>query len=639
MLATGTLSPQALATAFSDHSRMDVGLGELLLAHGEITGDALGEARSQQYDAGHADFQNFPPDPRLIDVIGAARCLRQGLLPWRRVAGGTLIATHRPEHFAAESRTLPADLHPAIMVLCSEEELHRTLLQQRGHHLAQAAEFRVSPDESCRFWYAAGPRAAVVAFLAVLLVTALVAPLALLAALTLWTVGWMVLGTALKLTAALVQARALRQRPEPDIPTIARLPVVSILVPLYRETEIMARLIERLSRLDYPRALLDICLVTEADDILTREMLHRTHLPRWMRCVTVPAGTLKTKPRALNFALDFCRGSIVGVYDAEDAPAPDQIRKVVDHFHSRGADVASVQGVLDFYNTDTNWLSRCFTIEYAGWFRVILPGMARMGLPVPLGGTTLFFRRTALEALGGWDAHNVTEDADLGLRLARHGYRTEFLDSITEEEANCRAWPWVRQRSRWLKGYAMTWASHMRNPARLWRQLGGWGFAGMQVLFLGTLSQFAFAPLLWSFWGLMLGFGHPLAGILPSGGMTVLVGLFVAAELVNLGVGAFGLSRAGKLRLLAWLPTLHVYFPLASMASYNALWEMASRPFFWDKTRHGLFEPPQADPDAEEIIAKVHAQLHPDDAVVSRQEKAQRRRGEGAPRTRSRYGS
>ena len=145
--------------------------------------------------------------------------------------------------------------------------------------------------------------------------------------------------------------------------------------------------------------------------------------------------------------------------------------------------------MLDFYNTGANWLARCFAVEYATWFRLILPGLARLGLVVPLGGTTLFFRRDALERLGAWDAHNVTEDADLGLRLARHGYRTELIATVTGEEANCRTWPWVRQRSRWLKGYAMTWAAHMRAPVALWRDLGTRRFVGVQVLFLGTLVQ------------------------------------------------------------------------------------------------------------------------------------------------------
>ena len=180
---------------------------------------------------------------------------------------------------------------------------------------------------------------------------------------------------------------------------LMRLPVVSLLVPMFREEDIAARLIARLGRIDYPRELLDVILVLEERDRQTHTALARADLPPWMRIVTVPDGPLRTKPRAMNFALDFARGSIVGVYDAEDAPHPDQINQIVRRFYEAPPDVACLQGVLDYYNARTNWLSRCFTVEYASWFRVILPGLQRLGLPLPLGGTTLFMRREALETL------------------------------------------------------------------------------------------------------------------------------------------------------------------------------------------------------------------------------------------------
>ena len=347
------------------------------------------------------------------------------------------------------------------------------------------------------------------------------------------------------------------------------------------------RLIRRLDALDYPRELLDICLVVEADDRLTRETLAGADLPHWMRQVTVPGGAVRTKPRALNFALDFCRGSIIGVYDAEDAPEPGQIRKIVHRFAERGPSVACLQGVLDFYNPRENWLARAFAIEYATWFRIMLPGLEKMGLAVPLGGTTLFFRRAALEELGGWDAHNVTEDADLGIRLARHGYRTELIDTVTKEEANCRPWPWVKQRSRWIKGYAMTWGVHMRAPGRLLDELGPRKFLGVQALFLGTLSQFLLAPFLWSFWLLALGLPHPLIGILPPAAFWLLGGIFFFSEILTIAVGMMAVADDEHRFLMKWVPTLHVYWPLASVAAMKGMFEIATKPFYWDKTSHG----------------------------------------------------
>ena len=346
----------------------------------------------------------------------------------------------------------------------------------------------------------------------------------------------------------------------------------------------------RLSRLDYPRDRLDVLLAVEADDTLTRDALAAADLPPWMRIIVMPDGQVRTKPRALNIALDHCRGSLIGIYDAEDAPDPDQIRKVVDRFHSRGPEVACLQGMLDYYNPRTNWMSRCFTIEYAGWFRLMLPGIARMGLVVPLGGTTLFFRRQVLEDLGGWDAHNVTEDADLGIRLARHGYRTEVIETVTGEEANCRVLPWVRQRSRWIKGYMVTWAVHMRAPRLLWRQIGPRRFFGFQVMFLGSILQSLLAPLLWSFWIMALGLPHPLAAALPPALPGALVTLFLLAEAVNISLGIIALRRSGHRLSPLWAFTLQAYFPLAAFAAYKGLWETLHRPFYWDKTHHGLYD-------------------------------------------------
>ena len=184
----------------------------------------------------------------------------------------------------------------------------------------------------------------------------------------------------------------------------------------------------------------------------------------------------------------------------------------------------------------------------------------------------------------------MTEDADLGLRLARHGYRTDFVDTVTGEEANCRALPWIKQRSRWLKGYMMTWAIHMRDPVLLWRQLGPWRFFGVQVLFLGTIAQFLLSPIAWTFWLVPFGLDHPLLAALPPAAVWAMVTIFLLSEAANLAIGILGLRRSGQRLSLLWVPTMKLYFPLASLAGYKGLWELATRPFYWDKTTHGLFD-------------------------------------------------
>jgi len=391
----------------------------------------------------------------------------------------------------------------------------------------------------------------------------------------------------LRTIAAISGLRSAR-RPVLKSPSPQLVPVVSLLVPLLREADISGHLIDRLSEIRYPADRLDICLVVEADDKATEAALERRGLPPGFRVVVVPSGRIRTKPRALNYALDFCRGDIIGIYDAEDAPEPDQIFLVIAQFASAPEDIVCLQGRLTFYNADQNWLSRCFAIDYAAWFGVILPGLVRLGFAIPLGGTGLFFRRAALEELGRWDAHNVTEDADLGIRIARRGWRAEMVDTTTGEEANCRTGAWIRQRARWLKGYGLTYAVHMRRPLRLWRDLGMKRFLGFQILFLGTLSLFLLAPFLWSFWLVLFGLPHPLADVLPAWGLRMVVALFLFSEAVNLWIGVQGVLRNGDAWLVKWVPTTILYFPLAALASYRAVADLILRPFFWDKTVHGV---------------------------------------------------
>lgn len=594
LVRQGDLSPDHLLAALAIQPRESGLLGDILVSRGWTSSEALASALALQRGVERADLGREPPDPRLVDLLGAPGCIRLGALPWKRAGAATIVAVRDIARAEADRPEIEAALGRVLFALAAPHEIEETLVGLRGAALSRFAEHRVPASESVRGL----PRRIVRVVLGSLVLAGLAAyaaPTATLAALTGWAVLALLLTSMLRAIAALIQLwhahfRTSRFASVRTAPAGHTFPVVSLLVPLFREREVAGRLVQRLSRLDYPEERLDICLVVEEDDTLTRETLARSALPPSMRQIVVPRGTVRTKPRALNYALDFCRGSIVGVYDAEDAPAPDQLKRVVQRFRDRPPEVACLQGVLDFYNARTNWLSRCFTIDYATWFRIILPGIARMGLVVPLGGTTLFFRRAALDRLGGWDAHNVTEDADLGLRLARHGYSCELIDSVTDEEANCRVIPWIRQRSRWLKGYAMTWISHMRAPRKLLRDLGPWKFLGVQVLFLGTLSTFLLAPLVWSFWLLPLGLPHPLAGVVPWWLFVTLGTALLLTEIVNVAAGALAVATPKHRWLIPWVPTMHFYHPLGAIASWKALFEMVVRPFYWDKTQHGLFD-------------------------------------------------
>lgn len=609
LLEDGAVSPGNLLKAVVIRDRQQARLGDTLLAHGWVTEAALSHALSRQWRASVIDLIASPPDPRLIDALTPDWCLRHATLPWRRVGGVTYFATARPEAFDALAAQLPKDFGPVRLLISQETTLHEAVLRLRRRSLIRSAENQVPESESCRpkkrSWRS---KLTMPTLLLMASILCLLWPAEAIIAVTLWTL-LSLMGAGLFKVLALHAAFKITRTQDAHSKDLAHLkatpdalvnplPVISVIVPLYRESDIAERLIARLARLDYPRELTDILLAVEESDQQTRTALQGHQLPAWMRVVTVPDGPLRTKPRALNYAMNFARGSIVGIWDAEDRPAPDQLHRVARRFDTAPNDLACVQGSLDYYNPRHNWMSRCFTIEYASWFRVLLPGVSKLGLVVPLGGTTLFFRRDLLEQIGGWDAWNVTEDADLGVRLVRRGLRTEMLDSTTMEEANCRPLPWIRQRSRWLKGYAMTWAVHMRNPLKLLQDLGPKRFVFFQIQFLGTFSQFLLAPVLWSFWLLALGFPHPLREpLIALGGNGAMAGLFVlslVSEIINAVIACIGLRRSSHRGIAPWVATMPVYFPLACFAAWKAFYEIIAKPFYWDKTTHGVCE---ADPE------------------------------------------
>ncbi|WP_245220413.1 glycosyltransferase [Ruegeria sp. HKCCSP335] len=589
LLEIGAITRSQLDHALSQQTRQNAPLGEILVGEGYATRQDVLSALSAQSGWQIADLEQIPPMPELSGLMPVDFWLKHNVIPWMRIGPLVLVATARPDRFATVTAEMRECEYAVIPVLAASDQIDRTIARQFSGSLARSAETRVDPAQSCRNWTLRSRVGPSVALLCVLGLFAMFPAFGLLAVLGM-AVGTLSLFAAFRMAGTLAYLwHRLRTQPDHTEAAITlRQPCVSIMVPLYKEREIANALVQRLQRLTYPKALLDVILVLEEKDDVTRNALAQVSLPNWIRIVEVPElNGLTTKPRAMNYALDFCRGDFVGVWDAEDAPQPDQIERVVAHFTQAAPDVVCLQGVLDYYNPRTNWRSRCFTIEYNSWFRVILPGIARMGLVVPLGGTTFFFRRDKLLELGGWDAHNVTEDADLGVRLYRAGYRTEMVDTTTYEEANFRAWPWVKQRSRWLKGFMVTYLVHMRSPQKLWRDLGGARFLGLQAFFLGTLGQFLLAPVLWVFWLSSLGLANPMDNIVPHSTSTALIGLFLMAEGLSIGVGLIAVSARERRFLLPWVPTMFLYFPLGVIAGYKALWELATNPFFWDKTQHG----------------------------------------------------
>jgi glycosyltransferase XagB len=381
----------------------------------------------------------------------------------------------------------------------------------------------------------------------------------------------------LRYAAALAPRRVEGLSGNPDADDI--LPLYTILCPAYREARALPGLIEALDRLDYPRERLDVIVLTERGDAPTRSAVESSAKTRdWVRIIEAPAAGPKTKPKALNAGLAAARGDLLTVYDAEDRPDAKQLRAAAAAFANGDGRLACVQAPLAAYNGAEHWIAGQFALEYNIQFGYMMPLLARLGWPILLGGTSNHFRTSILRRHFGWDSYNVTEDADLGLRLARAGLRTGIIAPPTHEEAPIGLRAWRRQRTRWIKGHLVTWLVHMRRPGDLLRELGLWRFIGMQLsLGGGLLSSFVHGPLL------ILA----LAGLASGQRWETLTALLIgygAAWACALRAASNDKDR----RILTRALTAPLYWPLQSWAALCALWELPHAPHIWAKTEHGL---------------------------------------------------
>ncbi|MBV9816772.1 MAG: glycosyltransferase [Solirubrobacterales bacterium] len=367
------------------------------------------------------------------------------------------------------------------------------------------------------------------------------------------------------------------------------LPVYTVLVPVYREANVVADLIANLGALDYPEEKLEVLVLLEADDHETIAAARAARPPSSVRLVIVPDAAPKTKPKACNVGLTLARGELLVIYDAEDRPDPDQLRKAVAAFREAGPRTVCVQARLRYWNASANLLTRMFGLEYGYWFGAMLPGLDRLRMPIPLGGTSNHFRIGALRELGGWDPHNVTEDADLGLRAAVEGYRVGVIDSSTDEEACGELRAWIRQRTRWIKGYMQTALVHTRHPVQLLRDVGPLDALGFLLLIAGTPLTFLLAPLLWAGTASWYAFGEPHLPLVNNGifWMIAMIDL-IAGNVIMIGLNMIAAVHDRGWRWAPFAVLNPFYWVLHSWASWRALIQLIRNPFYWEKTPHGL---------------------------------------------------
>ena len=376
------------------------------------------------------------------------------------------------------------------------------------------------------------------------------------------------------------------------------LPSYTVLVPAYDEPEVVGDLLGAMAALDYPRDKLQVLLLLEADDDVTIAAAEAVPENEVITVLLVPPADPRTKPKACNYGLHFATGEIVTIYDAEDLPDPLQLRRVIAAFADLDDSVACVQAKLAFHNASQNLLCGWFTVDYGLWFGYLLPGLMRSDSPIPLGGTSNHLRRSVIDEIGAWDPFNVTEDADLGVRIAETGYRTAVIDSVTLEEANSDAINWIRQRSRWYKGYLQTWLVHIRRPVRLWRAIGTISFIRFTLLLAGTPIIAVLNLVFWlitAMWFL----GQPvlitavfpwyvyfpaLISLLFGNGATIYMNLIAIRED----------DRADLLVPVLMIPP---YWLMMSIASAKGCYQLIRNPSYWEKTFHGLAVKPADQPE------------------------------------------
>ncbi|WP_243375628.1 glycosyltransferase [Microvirga solisilvae] len=569
--------PQVLRDAAMIAEISGVSADEALLKHGLVEEEVFYRALANEL---HLPFLSAP---RLAKGARYPESILTGVAPLAR--GSTFVTAPQGRMLAHLLRSRQPARNLAIT---APSFLEKAVLSSQGRLIAHRAAFALSESAPGQSYHggASIPQIAGACVIALLVSFFLVfSPSISLSFCALLLSPLFLCIVVLRLAASLVSnpLRPILHNRADD----ASLPVYTIIIALYRERRVVSRLIAALKRLDYPSAKLDIKLVLESDDHETPVALNAIDLPGNITIITAPPGQPRTKPRALNVALPLARGRFITVYDAEDMPDPDQLRMAVATFSPLPRNVACLQARLTIDNTDDSWLTRLFTIEYAALFDVFNPGLAEIGSPIPLGGTSNHFRTDILKSIHGWDAWNVTEDADLGLRLARLGYGVSDLPSSTLEEAPITFKAWLMQRTRWMKGFMQTGICHSRNPISCLSQFGFWKFYASFSLTAGAVLSALLYPfctgLLFAMW--LLDHAHtPWSALWYAGSLT----LFCAGVASIFIPACIALHRRRLWRLLPWVLMLPFYYVLVSLAAWRGLWELATAPFRWNKTSHGL---------------------------------------------------
>lgn len=596
LVSAGKLDAAGVRTALAQQRRTGDRLGHILLSLGYVQPEVLAETLATQLRLPYVEPRRVRAPGAAAGLLPEGLCRRHRLLPLEALDEQLVVAMADPLDVEASRALVDASPLPVRVVVASDTTIASGLERTYAAHYTDISTtqlIRRRPDESAHRVLTGAQRLALALALAALTLGLIAATVATVIVLVLLSI---VFYTSVSLYKFMLIYRTIGHEPELPVSETeialldaTLLPRYTILVPLYDEAAVLPGLVRGLDQLDYPKTKLDVKLLLEEDDHTTIRAARRLALGSHYDLVIVPRSEPRTKPKACNYGLLHARGEYVVIFDAEDRPEPDQLKKAVVAFRKAPPGVACVQAKLNYWNREQNLLTRWFTIEYSQWFDLFLPGLDATGAPIPLGGTSNHFPVETLLELGAWDPFNVTEDADVGIRLSRRGLRTAMIDSTTYEEANSRLYNWIRQRSRWVKGYVQTWLVHMRHPLRLWRELGTANFLSFQLVVGGTFLTMLLNPL---FWGLTTLWALTEAGFIRQ----IFPGLVYFAGSFNLLIGNFvftylnvaGTIRRGYSELVKYALFSPLYWALMSVGAWKGFIQLLTRPSYWEKTVHGL---------------------------------------------------
>jgi cellulose synthase/poly-beta-1,6-N-acetylglucosamine synthase-like glycosyltransferase len=586
LVARGLATDDEVADALAEQQRTGSRLGDVLVHSGAVSEPELVAVLAEQFQLPLVDLSEYDPDPAALALLPEPLARHLRVVP---------IAADDATLYLAIADVLDDDTVAALRELSSRNQIDELLQRVHGQEYVTVARSELLtrfPEESANRVVSDAQKAVLIAMTVIILILLVLAPvptiIGLIGACSLFYTATSLYKFVLTYNALGHQYEIDVTQEEIDALDERDLPTYTILVPLYREAAVIPRLVGGIGGLDYPRTKLDVRLLCEEDDDETVPALRAMDLPPHFKIVVVPDAQPKTKPKACNYGLLQADGKYVVIFDAEDRPDPDQLKKIVVAFAKADPRVTCIQAKLNYFNSDQNLLTRWFTTEYSMHFDLLLPGLDAQGVPIPLGGTSNHFVTDRLIDLAAWDPFNVTEDADLGIRLHKAGFKTAMIDSTTLEEANSDLANWIRQRSRWIKGYIQTWLVHMRHPFRLYRQIGLKSWISFQLVVGGTFI-FLLNPI---FWALTTVFFFTQAGfiqqVFPSfvfyaAAFQLFIGNFVFMYLNVAGSVQRGYFDLAKYALLSPL-----YWGLMSLAAWKGFLQLFYRPFYWEKTVHGL---------------------------------------------------